>query len=95
MMAMLRQWGNNPANPKKVQISFMAIIGLMEFLNRIDPRTLSSEDREAYDFIRMELTDKQNRVRNRQAYTAIVHAQTPEEKQAAYECNKNTKQMSV
>jgi len=94
MMNMLRRWCNNPANPKKVQISFMAVIGIIEFLERIDASTLSSEDREAYEYIRRELLEKKSKVRNRQAYTAIVHA-TGDDKQAALESYLQTKQLKI
>jgi len=88
---MLRRWGDNPANPKNVQISFMAVIGISELLNKISPDALTDDEREAYDFIRNELEAKKARVRNRQAFTAIVHARSSDEKQLAYECYQNTK----
>jgi len=91
MMKMLRAFGRNPENPKNIQIPFMAFIGITEFWEMIDPGSLTDEQREAYDYIRNALNDKKSRILNRQTYTAIVQAQTTEEKQAAFENYKATK----
>ncbi|MCL2215790.1 MAG: hypothetical protein FWB91_02090 [Defluviitaleaceae bacterium] len=93
MMEMMRRFGNNPANPKKVQISFMAVIGMLEFLNMLDTSTITSDEKEAYKFILCELEGKKSKVVIRQAYTAIVHAQGAEDKHAAYENYLATKEL--
>jgi len=91
---MLRSFGSNPENPKKVQISFMAVIGMLEFLNMLDATALSSEDKKAYEFIRHELEDKKAKVRNRQAFAAVIRAQGADEKRAAIESYRATKALN-
>jgi predicted Ser/Thr protein kinase len=94
MMNMLRRFGNNPANQKKVQISLMSLIGILEFMKKIDVNILTNDEHEAYKFISRELTNKKTKVRNRQTYTAYVHA-TGDEKQSAFENYLQTKQLGT
>jgi len=91
MMDMLHTWGSNPANPKNVQVSFMAVIGMLEFLKRLDTNSLSNEDIKAYEFILEELERKKGKIATRQAYTAVTHAQNEKEKQAAFNNYQATK----
>jgi|GEM_PF-1711109 len=94
MMDYLRAFANNPQNPKNVQISYMSFLAISTFWEMMQPdilQTLSEDERIAFGFVQSELTDKKQRILNRQTYTAIVHAQTEDEKQAAYENYKASK----
>ena len=85
IMDIMRNFANNPENPKKAQVSYMAVIGVLEILKQMDPEQLSADDRKAFDFILHEFTEKKNALAKRQCFSAIKRAQTPEEKQAASE----------
>ena len=89
----MRRWANNPANPKNVQVSFFAFVGIMEFFNAIDASQLSPDDLEAFQLIKGEIDKKIESVRNRQAYAAVVQATSEEDKQTAYENYQRTKQI--
>ena len=91
---MWQKYKDNPQNPKNIQISFTTFMTLITLIG-IDVNHLSDEDAEALKIAREELKDKKKRIRNRQAYRAITHAQTPEEKQAAFENYHHTKELAI
>ena len=91
MMELLQKWGKNPVNPKNVQIPFMAFIGMLEFLKKIDTNALTADEKSAYDFVRRAMEDKKGKIAARQAYAAIVHASGAENKQVAFVNYKATK----
>jgi len=84
MMEFLRAVMNNAQNPKNVQIPFAVFLAVEKFISRIDASALANDDKQAHEYVTSELAGKKSRIVSRQAYKAIVHAQTPEEKQAAF-----------
>lgn len=84
MTKALRNFESNPQNPKKVQIPFTILMAMDMLLQEIEPGRLSDDGQNIYNIVRTALDEKKNRVRNRQAYTAIIHAQDEDDKQAAF-----------
>lgn len=89
----MRRWANNSVNPKNVQVSFFAFVGMWKFFEQMDTSQLSPDDLKAFQLIKGEIDKKLESVRNRQAYAAVVQATNPEEKQAAYDSYQRTKQI--
>lgn len=79
MMEMLRSWGNNPANPKNIQIPLMVFIGLEAFLNTISQETLTQDEKAAYVYLQKEIRCKKSRILNRQTYTKVIQAGSNED----------------
>ena len=95
MTETLRNFERNPQTPKKIQIPFTTFLAVEMLLQEIDVATLSKDAQMMHYVVCKELAEKKDRVRNRQAYTAIIHAQSEDEKQAAYENYRLTKGMSL
>ena len=93
MMDFIRAIINNPQNPKNIQIPYAVFMAVERFIGQIDTTTLTDDEKTAHEYVRQELTNKKSRIVNRQTYTAIIQAQTPEEKQTAYENYRATKEL--
>ena len=95
MQDYLLSFSNNPKNPKNIQIpfvTFIAIAKIWELMQSEAMRVLSDEEKAIYKDIYNELSGKKGRIASRNAYSAIAHAQTPDEKEAAYKAYLATKE---
>jgi len=93
MIEFINALASNPENPEKIQISFPAFMAIDKFMAMIDTATLSKGEKAAHEYVTQELHGKKGRIATRQAYASIIHAQTPAEKQAAYEAYIATKEL--
>ena len=94
MMELLRLLESNSANPKNIQIPFELFRVMREFANKIDPSSLTDEEKTAYTFMQQEIQKKTANIRNRQEYKAVIQAGKNEEtRQSALKNYLNTKQL--
>ena len=92
-MQHLHNFVNNPQNPKFVKVPFITFLAMGELFNHIDPNNLSADEMGMYNQALDEIDSKKNAIRNRQAFAGVVQAQTQEEKEAAFENYKNTRDL--
>ena len=94
MMEMIRRWASNPANPKNVQIPLTLFLALEGFLGKIDPSTLTFDEVAAYELAHRGVKEKKDSIRNRQAYSAVIHAgKNEDDRKTALNNYLNTKQL--
>ena len=95
MLEKLHAYATRSRIPQKVKIPAIAYLVISEFWEMMQPdivQSLDEQEAEAYEFVRKELAAIKERQRCRSAYTDVVHAQTPEEKQVAYDEYLQTKE---
>ena len=90
----LRNFANNPQNPKNIQISFIVFLAVEMLLAKINENQLTDDEILTLKFACKEIKNKKSKILNRQTFTAIVQAQTEDEKQAAYENYRLTKEFT-
>ena len=78
--------------PQDVKIPAILLLLLEGFMKTIDPCTLPKSDRLAYEVALKVIADKKARIAAHQAYTEAKKAH-PDDKQAAYENYRNTKEL--
>jgi len=83
-MEYLRSFAQNPQNPKNIQLPFITFLAIEAIVGAMDKKNLTSEGREVFDFVLTEIVNKKSSIRNRQAFSEIIHAgENKTDKQAA------------
>jgi len=93
-MEYLRSFELNQKNPKNIKIPFTTFIAMEMLFKKLDVGVLSPEEKAIYEIVKHELDEKRNRIVNRQNYTAMLSTQTEDEKQAAYENYRLTREFA-
>ncbi len=80
---------------QNVQISMEVFKKMIELVDAIDPRGCCKEFQEIHKEVKKELYEKKRKIRNREAYSEIMKAQSEIEKNEARENYVMTKKLPV